>query len=419
MYIASVFAQLERETIAERVRDNMLMLAKMGRWLGGTTPTGYVSEKVDNMIVDGKVRSYYKLSIQPNEFTVIKLIYQKFLELHSLAGVSKFLIQQGIRSRVGKQYLPLAVKDILMNPVYCNATKEVRDYFINEGATVGFSERECSGECGLISYNKRDYKKRRAARLPKEEWIIGKGQHKGVVDGATWVQIQEILENNKVEANSCGRALNEYSLLSGKIFCKKCGARMFAKVRKRTDNKIIFDYICNSKGRGNKFLCDSINLNGIETDEIVCDYLMAYANPDSHIYTMLEELKRKVNSGEQDSPLDNIEKRIADYTAEMEKIVYLITKPGMSDVLLETLDKKLILLDQDIKHMEKEKAVLLENQAVASDKNLQYDMLVNMLSSFKDNFSQLTIQDKRDFIQILVDKLEWDGENLDIFIYGE
>lgn len=57
MYIASVFAQLERETIAERVRDNMLMLAKMGRWLGGTTPTGYASEKVDNMIVDGKVRS--------------------------------------------------------------------------------------------------------------------------------------------------------------------------------------------------------------------------------------------------------------------------------------------------------------------------------------------------------------------------
>ena len=46
MYIASVFAQLERETIAERIRDNMLMLAKTGRWLGGTAPTGYKSEKI-------------------------------------------------------------------------------------------------------------------------------------------------------------------------------------------------------------------------------------------------------------------------------------------------------------------------------------------------------------------------------------
>ena len=31
MYIASVFAELERETIAERVRDNMLLLARTGR----------------------------------------------------------------------------------------------------------------------------------------------------------------------------------------------------------------------------------------------------------------------------------------------------------------------------------------------------------------------------------------------------
>ena len=54
MYIASVFAQLERETIAERIRDNMLMLAKTGRWLGGTSPTGYKSEKVEQIVVDGK-----------------------------------------------------------------------------------------------------------------------------------------------------------------------------------------------------------------------------------------------------------------------------------------------------------------------------------------------------------------------------
>ena len=37
MQIAAVFAQLERETIAERVQDNMLMLSYTGRWLGGQT----------------------------------------------------------------------------------------------------------------------------------------------------------------------------------------------------------------------------------------------------------------------------------------------------------------------------------------------------------------------------------------------
>ena len=37
MNIAAIFAQLERETIAERIKDNMYLLAKEGHWLGGTT----------------------------------------------------------------------------------------------------------------------------------------------------------------------------------------------------------------------------------------------------------------------------------------------------------------------------------------------------------------------------------------------
>lgn len=39
--ITSIFADLERKLIIDRVRDNMLSLTKTGRWLGGTTPPGY------------------------------------------------------------------------------------------------------------------------------------------------------------------------------------------------------------------------------------------------------------------------------------------------------------------------------------------------------------------------------------------
>lgn len=38
MYIASVFSQLERETIAERIRDNMHELAKPGAGSAGQRP---------------------------------------------------------------------------------------------------------------------------------------------------------------------------------------------------------------------------------------------------------------------------------------------------------------------------------------------------------------------------------------------
>ena len=46
MYIASVFAQLEREVIAERIRDNLLELAKTGIWLGGDPPLRIFIRKI-------------------------------------------------------------------------------------------------------------------------------------------------------------------------------------------------------------------------------------------------------------------------------------------------------------------------------------------------------------------------------------
>lgn len=69
MYIASVFSQLERETIAERIRDNMHELSKTGRWLGGTTPTGYASESLSSVTVDGKVKKLVSSNLFRRRFS--------------------------------------------------------------------------------------------------------------------------------------------------------------------------------------------------------------------------------------------------------------------------------------------------------------------------------------------------------------
>ncbi len=60
MNIAAVFAQLERETIAERIKDNIVFLARTGRWLGGVTPLGYSAEKTEIRDEEGKNRSAFK-----------------------------------------------------------------------------------------------------------------------------------------------------------------------------------------------------------------------------------------------------------------------------------------------------------------------------------------------------------------------
>ena len=39
-------AEFERDTLTERITDNMMELAKGGRWLGGNTPTGFTVKRV-------------------------------------------------------------------------------------------------------------------------------------------------------------------------------------------------------------------------------------------------------------------------------------------------------------------------------------------------------------------------------------
>ena len=99
MYVASVFSQLERETIAERIRDNMHELAKTGRWLGGTTPTGYASEAVQSITIDGKSKKVCKLELVPEEADIVRTIYDLYIETDSLTLTETALIKQGIKTK--------------------------------------------------------------------------------------------------------------------------------------------------------------------------------------------------------------------------------------------------------------------------------------------------------------------------------
>ena len=101
MYIASVFSQLERETIAERIRDNMRELAKTGRWLGGITPTGYASQAVKTVTVEGKSKRSCMLRLIPQEAETVRLIYALYRGSGSLTETEAELLRRHCRTKNG------------------------------------------------------------------------------------------------------------------------------------------------------------------------------------------------------------------------------------------------------------------------------------------------------------------------------
>ena len=258
MYIASVFAQLERETIAERVRDNMQMLARSGRWLGGTTPFGFKTTK-KHFFEGEQSQTVFYLKNDAHEEKIVKKIYELYSSSHSFTRVANILSNRLITKRDGLPFSPKYVKQILTNPVYCTSDNATLEYFKSKGAEVFINVDK---NFGITVYNKRS-KTNSCAQNDMKNWIVATGRHKGIISGKDWVMTQKTIKNNIPDGKKIALLHNECSILSGVIICQNCSSRMFSKHRHNTDK---YDYICAKKQNFGKCTCDSQNIDGAFAD---------------------------------------------------------------------------------------------------------------------------------------------------------
>jgi len=154
MNMIAAFAQMERETIAERVRDNMMFLAKTGRWLGGPAPTGFSCEREEEIVVDGKVKKASYL-VENDEMKTIRLMFEKFLEIGSVNGIAKYFTRNGIKTIYNNYYSHGVIRQCLENPVYSAADKDSITYFKQQDSTVCFEKKDCIGNSGIMPFNRK------------------------------------------------------------------------------------------------------------------------------------------------------------------------------------------------------------------------------------------------------------------------
>lgn len=81
--VLAIIAEFERDILTERIQDNLMELAKDGRWLGGKTPTGFSSERVTTGSGKNKSAVSFLVTVL-QEKTLVQEIYSVFWELRSL-----------------------------------------------------------------------------------------------------------------------------------------------------------------------------------------------------------------------------------------------------------------------------------------------------------------------------------------------
>jgi site-specific DNA recombinase len=413
MYISSVFAQLERETIAERIRDNMMQLARTGRWLGGKTPTGFISEQVTNIDNKGKERKMYKLSPVEVEQEQVKLLYDKYIELGGIHKLEGFCFKNNIVSRNGVPYDKSSLVFLLTNPVYCVADEYFYEYCISCGMDLAMDKESFTGKYGAMVFNKRNVKvRKRTIQKSEEQWVVAVGLHKGIIPSRQWIQVQQIYKTNSDKAPREGTS--KVGLLTPLLICGKCRTPLrmtYGRPKAQGEDGRHHYYKCRLKERSRGTQCNMVNLNGFEADTLVVEQLKQVILNNKIMENKIKGLKGSAKGT--DSSKDKITKKINETESGIENLTIQLSK-NESSTAAAYIIKQIEKLDKQLQEYKKELYDIEDTKEKYKMDKLNLELFNNELKHFIENFDNLEFEDKKKALQRIVKEIVWDGENLDI-----
>lgn len=260
LYIIVVFAQMERETIAERIRDNYYQRGKLGVWLGGPAPFGFT---LDKTTLNEKKVSRLKPA---RELDIIKKLFDEYANTGKSLGMLAREMQKAFGDTYGI-WNNIKLSRILHNPIYVKANADIYNHYKEKGCVLVNDIEEFDGTHGLALYGKRDRGANKYRSLT--EHIASLSLTKGVIEPDIFLRCQYKLEKNKQIKNS---GKGKHTWMSGLMKCAHCGYSLVVKSFK--DKKYLY-----CSGRQNQHICpvdaETILLNEVENiaGEMVSSYL--------------------------------------------------------------------------------------------------------------------------------------------------
>lgn len=388
MMLLASFAEMERMNIAQRVKDNMRELAKLGRWSGGTAPTGYSVEKVKE---EGKEVSYLKKEREADD---VKEIFKKYANGYTAFEIHKYFKLKGLK------YNPKTIYGILTNPTYLKATEQSVEYLKNNGYTVYGKPNGC----GFLPYNRRPRYKGVKGWKDKN-MLVGVSRHEAVIDLDLWVAVQNQLNEKTVAPHPHE---SNFTFLTGGIMKCRCGSGMgVSPSRQRSDGTRRYYFICSGK-RYRENGCSNLSLRVDAAENKINSFLECMRDKGK----LVEYYNKNRKKSTAVFDIKTINKKIASNNRSIDslidKMILLSTdaaKPLAARI--EDLTQENNSLKEELLKLEREKLFNTNDKA-------NINLLHNSIKQFLDAES---LEEKKRLAKIIFDKIVWDSDKKELQVF--
>ncbi|MCM1239997.1 MAG: recombinase family protein [Lachnospiraceae bacterium] len=402
MYVTVVFAQMERETIAQRVTDNMIGLAKKGYWVGGNPPVGFERQRIT---MDGK--KHVVLVQDPEGAAYVTEIFRIFLNHNfSLQGMETYFKNQGIKTRNGKFFSTTQLHKILTMPYCVEGTAAVYDYYAAKGCIMDpDSPRDkWDGTKGVMVYGRTTEKNKKHQLQPPGQWRVCLGLHDPFIPADDWLAVQK-----RFSANVFDKAMKyDAPLLKGVLRCK-CGSIMRVSYKKKVEGVSSWYYCLKRMRQGAEACPDSHHIKTDTLDKKVMEIFRSIDSDPGSINAYVTQKEEKAEDifalkkliGNAEKKIERLASSLA-LSQNSAAAKYIITE-------MEKLDAEL----QDLHHRELNIAAI-DKEKHEREKNFQ--KRVEEIQELVERFDQFTASERNEIVRAVVSECIWDGQTLTLRI---
>jgi len=317
-------------------------------------------------------------------------------------GITRRLRASDVPTPAGSEFwLRQTVYRILTNPAYSGKTYAYTKEYVEPKRRLKANSR---------------VKKTGVVRKPREEWVEIPGATPPIISEEMFIAAQNILKRNKELA--CRNAKRQY-LLSGYIFCRRCGRRYIGYVKKWKGNSKRYEQRYYRCGKSQSIVtpdcCDNKQLHGPTIEVAVWRQIEDLL---SHPEVVLQELQRKEEEATTASrqvvnwqdELQSVERRLSNIEKQKDRAWKAFELTGDE----ERFKREIAKCDQDKEVLIEHKASL--EQKIETFQQCQVDIkgIKQACELVKRNVTSLSFEDKRLTLEALQIRVLVDGDSLNI-----